>query len=81
MKKIKTLSKRAIAFLLSLLIIFSATPLSVFAASENLGKVVGGSDMDIDVSWHYGHQLHTTTKSGTTYTLFCIEYGTTSPEK
>ena len=81
MKKIKTLSKRAIAFLLSLLIIFSATPLSVFAASENLGKVVGGSDMDIDVSWHYGHQLHTTTKSGTTYPLFCIEYGTTSPEK
>lgn len=81
MKKIKTLSKRAIAFLLSLLIVFSATPLSAFAASENLGKVVGGSDMDIDVSWHYGHQLHTTTKSGTTYPMFCIEYGTTSPEK
>lgn len=81
MKIIKTLSKRMLAFLLSLLIIFSITPLSVYAASENLGKVVGGSDMDVDVSWHYGHQLHTTTKSGTTYPLFCIEYGTTSPEK
>ncbi len=81
MEKIKMQSKRMIAFLLSLLIILSITPLSVFAASENLGKVVGGSDMDIDVSWHYGHQLHTTTKGGTTYPIFCIEYGTTSPSK
>ena len=80
-RRFKTMSKKTIAFLLSLLIILSITPLSVFAASENLGKVVGGSDMDIDVSWHYGHQLHTTTKGGTTYPIFCIEYGTTSPEK
>lgn len=81
MKKIKSLSKRAVAFVLTVLMILSVMPLSVFAASENLGKVVGGSDMNIDVSWHYGHQLHTTKVDGTTYPIFCIEYGTTSPEK
>ena len=81
MKKIKSLSKKALAFVLTVLMILSVMPLTVFAASENLGRVSGGSDIDIDVSWHYGHQLHTTTKSGTTYPIFCIEYGTTSPEK
>ena len=81
LRKTKTLCKRALAFLLSLMIILSVTPLSVFAASENLGKVAGGRDMDIDVSWHYGHQLHTTKVDGTTYPMFCIEYGTTSPER
>lgn len=35
--------------------------------------------LDISVSKHYGHELHTTKKGGTTYPLFCIEYGTTSP--
>ncbi|MCR5207328.1 MAG: TonB-dependent receptor, partial [Eubacterium sp.] len=81
MVRIKERIKGIIAVLLSLLIILSVTPITVFAASENLGRVSGGSDIDIDVSWHYGHQLHTTTKSGTTYPIFCIEYGTTSPEK
>ena len=51
-RKIKTLYKRVLAFLLSLMIIITVMPLSAYAASENLGKVIGGSDMDIDVSWH-----------------------------
>ena len=80
MVKTKKAIKRMIAALLSFLIIFASIPFTASAA-ENLGKVSGGSDIDIDVSWHYGHQLHTTTKSGTTYPIFCIEYGTTSPEK
>ncbi|MBR3149675.1 MAG: VaFE repeat-containing surface-anchored protein [Eubacterium sp.] len=79
LRKTKTLFKRVIAFLLSALMLMAAVPLSASAASENLGRVAGGSDMDVAVSWHYGHQLHTTTKNGTTYPLFCIEYGTTSP--
>ncbi|MBR2589796.1 MAG: carboxypeptidase regulatory-like domain-containing protein, partial [Clostridia bacterium] len=80
-KRIKQIfnEKRLMAILLSALIIFSVFPFTVFAASENLGKVVGGSDISIAVSWHYGHQLHTTTKNGTTYPIFCIEYGTESP--
>ncbi len=80
MVKTKKAIKGMIAALLSFLIIFASIPFTASAA-ENLGKVSGGSDIDIDVSWHYGHQLHTTTKSGTTYPVFCIEYGTTSPEK
>lgn len=80
LRKTKTLYKRALSFLLSILIILSVMPFSVFAASENLGKVAGGKTMDIDVSMHYGHQLHTTKVDGTTYPMFCIEYGTTSPE-
>ena len=35
--------------------------------------------LDISVSKHYGHELHTTKKGGTTYPLFCIEYDATSP--
>ena len=52
LRKTKTLYKRALSFLLSILIILSVMPFSVFAASENLGKVAGGKTMDIDVSWH-----------------------------
>ncbi|MFR1991909.1 MAG: SpaA isopeptide-forming pilin-related protein [Eubacterium sp.] len=54
-------------------------PLSAFAATENLGAVSGMKKLDVSVSKHYGHELHTTKKGGTTYPLFCIEYGTTSP--
>ena len=39
----------------------------------------GANKLDISVSKHYGHEVHTTKKGGTTYPLFCIEYGTTSP--
>ena len=77
--KFKSLGKRIVAFLLSVLTVTMMFPLSAFAATENLGAVSGMKKLDISVSKHYGHELHTTKKGGTTYPLFCIEYGTTSP--
>lgn len=75
----KNVGKRIVALLLSVLTVTMMFPLSAFAATENLGAVSGMKELDISVSKHYGHELHTTKKGGTTYPLFCIEYGTTSP--
>lgn len=77
--KFKSLGKRIVAILLSVLTVTMMFPLSAFAATENLGAVSGMKELDISVSKHYGHELHTTKKGGTTYPLFCIEYDTTSP--
>lgn len=77
--KFKTLGKRIVALLLSVLTVTMMFPLSAFAATENLGAVSDMKKLDISVSKHYGHEVHTTKKGGTTYPLFCIEYGTTSP--
>ena len=77
--KFKSLGKRIVALLLSVLTVTMMFPLSAFAATENLGAVSGMKKLDVSVSKHYGHELHTTKKGGTTYPLFCIEYGTTSP--
>lgn len=77
--KFKNLGKRIVALLLSVLTVTIMFPLSAFAATENLGAVSGMKKLDISVSKHYGHELHTTKKGGTTYPLFCIEYDTTSP--
>ena len=77
--KFKNLGKRIVALLLSVLTVTMMFPLSAFAATENLGAVSGMKELDISVSKHYGHEVHTTKKGGTTYPLFCIEYGTTSP--
>lgn len=77
--KFKSFGKRIVALLLSVLTVTMMFPLSAFAATENLGAVQGAKKLDISVSKHYGHELHTTKKGGTTYPLFCIEYGITSP--
>lgn len=77
--KFKSLGKRIVAVLLSVLTATMMFPLNVFAATENLGAVLGMKKLDVSVSKHYGHEVHTTKKGGTTYPLFCIEYGTTSP--
>ena len=77
--KFKNLGKRIVALLLSVLTVTMMFPLSAFAATENLGAVSGMNKLDISVSKHYGHEVHTTKKGGTTYPLFCIEYVTTSP--
>ena len=77
--KFKNLGKRIVALLLSILTVTMMFPLSAFAATENLGAVSGMKKLDISVSKHYGHELHTTKKGGTTYPLFCIEYDATSP--
>lgn len=78
-EKFKSLGKRIVAVLLSVLTVTMMFPLSAFAATENLGAVSDMKKLDISVSKHYGHEVHTTKKGGTTYPLFCIEYGTTSP--
>lgn len=77
--KFKSLGKRIVAILLSVLTVTMMFPLSAFAATEKLGAVSGMKKLDVSVSKHYGHEVHTTKKGGTTYPLFCIEYGTTSP--
>ena len=77
--KFKSLGKRIVALLLSILTVTMMFPLSAFATTENLGAVSGMKKLDVSVSKHYGHEVHTTKKGGTTYPLFCIEYGTTSP--
>lgn len=77
--KFKSLGKRIVALLLSVLTVTMMFPLSAFAATENLGAVSGMKKLDVSVSKHYGHEVHTTKKGGITYPLFCIEYGTTSP--
>lgn len=77
--KFKNLGKRIVALLLSVLTVTMMFPLSAFAATENLGAVSGMKKLDVSVSKHYGHEVHTTKKGGTTYPLFCIEYDTTSP--
>lgn len=77
--KFKSFGKRIVAVLLSVLTVTMMFPLSAFAATENLGAVSGMKELDVSVSKHYGHEVHTTKKGGTTYPLFCIEYGTTSP--
>ena len=77
--KFKNLGKRIVAVLLSVLTVTMMFPLSAFAATENLGAVSGMKKLDISVSKHYGHEVHTTKKGGTTYPLFCIEYDATSP--
>lgn len=77
--KFKSLGKRIVALLLSVLTVTMMFPLSAFAATENLGAVSGMKELDVSVSKHYGHEVHTTKKGGATYPLFCIEYGTTSP--
>ena len=64
--KFKSLGKRIVALLLSILTVTMMFPLSAFAATENLGAVSGANKLDISVSKHYGHEVHTTKKGGTT---------------
>lgn len=77
--KFKSFGKRIVAILLSVLTVTMMFPLSAFTATENLGAVSGMKKLDVSVSKHYGHEVHTTKKGGTTYPLFCVEYDTTSP--
>ena len=64
--KFKSLGKRIVALLLSVLTVTMMFPLSAFAATENLGAVSDMKKLDISVSKHYGHEVHTTKKGGTT---------------
>lgn len=78
--KFKTISKRAISTLLSLLIILSVFPTTVFASTfitdmnsdAKFGVINGTLDK-------YGHEMHYSTYDGKTYIVFCVQYGKTSP--
>lgn len=79
--KIKQISKRAISTLLSLLIILSVFPTTVFASTfitdmnsdAKFGVISGTLDK-------YGHEMHYSTYDGKTYIVFCVQYGKTSPD-
>lgn len=67
--------------LLSLLIILSVFPTTVFAAdyitdmnsNAKFGVISGSLDK-------YGHEMHYSTYDGKTYIVFCVQYGKTSPD-
>ena len=81
-KNCKEVLKKILAFFLTVLMIVTATPLSIFAASDmNLGERDNNSTIEVKKETHYGHELHYTPVGGTNYPLFCIEYGKTSPSK
>lgn len=78
--KLNKISKRAISMLLSLLIILSVFPSTVFASTfitdmnsnAKFGVVSGSLDK-------YGHEMHYAKYDGKTYIVFCVQYGKTSP--
>lgn len=67
--------------LLSLLIILSAFPSTVFAATYitdmNSNAKFGVIEGSLD---DYGHEMHYSTYDGKTYIVFCVQYGKTSPD-
>lgn len=67
--------------LLSLLIILSAFPSTVFAATYitdmNSNAKFGVIEGSLD---DYGHEMHYSTYDGKTYIVFCVQYGKTSPK-
>ena len=66
--------------LLSLLIVLSAFPSTVFAATYitdmNSNAKFGVIEGSLD---DYGHEMHYSTYDGKTYIVFCVQYGKTSP--
>ena len=72
--------KQLVAMLLSLLIIISTFPATVYASTfitdmnsdAEFGVVSGSYDK-------YGHEMHYSKYDGKTYIVFCVEYGKTSP--
>lgn len=66
--------------LLSLLIILSAFPSTVFAATYitdmNSNAKFGVIEGSLD---DYGHEMHYSTYDGKIYIVFCVQYGKTSP--
>ena len=77
--KKKNLLKKMMSFVLTILMVLCSLPMTSFASGMNLGQQNNNAEINISVSVHYGHELHTTTVNGQTYPLFCIEYGKKSP--
>lgn len=72
--------KQLVAMLLSLLIIISTFPATVYASTFI-------TDMNSDAEFgvvsrsydKYGHEMHYSKYDGKTYIVFCVQYGKTSP--
>ena len=80
MTKLKNVTKKSLMVIMAVLMVLFSLPITQVFADTSIGDVLSvGDNVNISVSWHYGHELHTTTINGKTYPLFCIEYGTTSP--
>lgn len=77
--KKKNILKRMMSVILTVLMVLCSVPMTSFASGMNLGEQNNNAEIDISVSKHYGHELHTTTVNGQTYPLFCLEYGKKSP--
>ncbi len=71
--------KKMVSFILTIIMVLCSVPMTSFASGINLGEQNNNAEINISISWHYGHELHTTTVNGETYPLFCIEYGKQSP--
>lgn len=77
---LKNKLKQLVAMLLSLLIIISTFPATVYASTFI-------TDMNSDAEFgvvsgsynKYGHEMHYSKYDGKTYIVFCVEYGKTSP--
>lgn len=77
--KKKNILKIMLSVILPVLMVLCSVPMTSFASGMNLGEQNNNAEIDISVSKHYGHELHTTTVNGQTYPLFCLEYGKKSP--
>lgn len=77
--KKKNILKRMMSVILTVLMALCSVPMTSFASGMNLGQQNNNAEINISVSTHYGHELHTTTVNGQTYPLFCIEYGKKTP--
>ena len=75
----KDKTKKLVSILLLVLILLSSIPINAFAAfitdmnSDAQFGVISGSLTE------YGHELHYSNYDGTTYLLFCTQYGMKSP--
>ena len=75
----KTNTKKVMAIIMLILMLINAMPISAFATfitdinSNATFGVINGSLSE------YGHELHYSNYDGTTYLLFCTQYGIKSP--
>ncbi len=77
----KNKSKKIMAIVCLILTLLTSLPLQTFATfitdinSNAQFGVIGGSKEN------YGHELHYANYDGTTYLVFCTNYGATSPNR
>ncbi len=75
----KNKTKKLLAFIMLVLTLFTSIPVNTFAAfitdinsNAEFGVIPGSKES-------YGHEMHFANYDGTTYLVFCTQYGATSP--